>query len=58
MTISGWVIGVLSFLLAIHQYARAEKYKKNVRFEQKVEGEKAIGHQAENMTINNEGRHD
>ena len=52
-TISGWLFGLISTLIAVLQYKKKEKYYKQLkRFEQKND-RGSTGYQAETITVNN-----
>lgn len=51
-TISGWIFGFISTIIAIVQYMQKEKYRKKLKMEQN-NNRGSIGYQAENITVNN-----
>ncbi len=52
ITISGWIFGLISMVIAISQCLQKEKYRKKLKMEQNND-HSSTGYQAENMTVNN-----
>jgi hypothetical protein len=54
LTISGWLLTLISTIIAIHQYKEKEKYK-SLYFSNKKQiiNNNSTGYQAETMTVKN-----
>lgn len=51
-TVTGWLFGLISLMVAIMQYRKKEVYRKQLKMEQRNDGN-ATGYQANNITVNN-----
>ena len=52
LTITGWLSGLICAVIAVLQYRKKKQCYEQLKFEQK-NNHGSIGHQANNMTINN-----
>lgn len=52
LAITGWLLSLISTVIAVLQYRKKKQCYEQLKFEQKND-HGSIGHQANNMTINN-----
>jgi hypothetical protein len=52
-TISGWLFGLISTIIAVVQYIEKDKYRKKLKIIEQKNDHGSTGYQDKNITVNN-----